>query len=182
MNYQTGWGLRSFTRSMIPRRWLAGGSNKSNQEGNLRFTFVWFKNPMLCFCSTSMASQGGEQCGSQVCAQAHRSGAGSKDHWDHSGEDDRSAAGGGEDVHAEGDPSPQHGEGTFLNQYVQLLLTTRHFNSSVLERFQSVETVFVSFSYSHWFLWVHDLHIFGVWPVSITTNNSSLTCECSFSH
>lgn len=40
-------------------------------------------------------------------------------------------------------------------------------------RFKSAETVscFVPFSYSHWFIWVYNLHIFGVWPVSITTKS-----------
>lgn len=57
-----------------------------------------------------------------MCAQTHRSGAGGEDYRDHGGEDDRSAAGGGENLYAEGDPSPQHGEGTLLNQYVGLLL------------------------------------------------------------
>ena len=72
-------------------------------------------------CSGSMASQGCEQCGAQVCAQTQWSGAGSEDHRDHSGEDDSPAAGGGENLHAEGDPGPQHGEGTLLNQYVGIL-------------------------------------------------------------
>lgn len=51
MNCQTGWGLRSFTRSMTPRRWLAGGSNKSNQYGNRRFPFGWLKTPCCVFVS-----------------------------------------------------------------------------------------------------------------------------------
>lgn len=74
------------------------------------------KKPKL-YC-ISMVSQGGEQCGAQVCAQTHGSGAGSEDYRDHSREDDRSAAAGGENLYAEGDPGPQHGEGTLLNQYV----------------------------------------------------------------
>lgn len=56
-----------------------------------------------------------------MCAQTHGSGAGGEDYWDHSREDDSAAAGGGENLHAEGDPSPQHGEGTLLNQYVGIL-------------------------------------------------------------
>lgn len=47
-----------------------------------------------------MLPQGCEQRGAQVCAQTHRSGAGSEDYWDHSWEDDRSAAGGGQDLNA----------------------------------------------------------------------------------
>ena len=68
-----------------------------------------------------MVCQRCEQCGAQVCAQTHGSGAGSEDYRDHSGEDDRPAAGGSENVHTEGDPSPQHGEGTLLHQYVGIL-------------------------------------------------------------
>lgn len=63
-------------------------------------------------------SQGGEQCGAQVCAQAHGSGAGGEDYRDHGREDDRSAAGRGEDLHPERDPGPEHGEGARLHQYV----------------------------------------------------------------
>lgn len=115
MNCQTGWGPRSSTRNMTLRRWLAGGSSKISSV----LVLGWWKKPMLY--SVSMVSQGGEQCGAQVCAQTHSSGAGSQNYWDHSREDDCSAAGGGENLHAEGDPSPQHGEGTLLNQYVGLL-------------------------------------------------------------
>lgn len=30
------------------------------------------------------------------------------------------------------------------------------------------------FSYSHWFIWVHNLHIFGVWPVSMKLSRKLL--------
>lgn len=72
----------------------------------------------------SFGCQGCEQCGAQVCAQTHGSGAGSKDYWDHSREDDCPTARGGENLHAKGDPSPQLGEGTPLNQYVGILLNS----------------------------------------------------------
>lgn len=40
-------------------------------------------------------------------------------------------------------------------------------------RFKGAETMslFVPFSHTHWFLWVHNVHISGVWPVSITTES-----------
>lgn len=42
-------------------------------------------------------------------------------------------------------------------------------------RLKSIEPVlcFVPCSYSHWFIWVNDLHIFGVWPVSMTIARKS---------
>lgn len=97
-----------------------------------------------------MVSQGCEQCGAQVCAQTHGSGAGGEDHRDHSREDDRAAAAGGENLYAEGDPSPQHGEGTLLNQYVGILLSLGLLQDTLLRcswRFKSDETVlcFVAF-------------------------------------
>lgn len=83
-----------------------------------------------CVCCHSV--QGREQCGAQVCAQTHGARAGGEDHRDHSGEDDRPAVGGGENLHPEGDPSPQHGEGTFLNQYVGILLFWTHKDSVIV--------------------------------------------------